>query len=87
MRRWVHINAGSHSVAVNDPYKGMKLVRASGDPARRRHSIQIEVNRKLYMDETTREPNAGYAALRETFDALSDHLAGYVATLPEGQPA
>jgi N-formylglutamate deformylase len=81
------LTSRGYSVAVNDPYKGMELVRASGDPARRRHSIQIEVNRKLYMDETTREPNAGYAALRETFDALSDHLAGYVATQHEGQPA
>ncbi|MFN3147497.1 MAG: N-formylglutamate amidohydrolase [Paracoccaceae bacterium] len=76
-----------YSVAVNDPYKGMELVRASGDPARRRHSLQVEVNRKLYMDETTREPNAGYADLRRTFDALSHHLAGYVASLTEGQPA
>ncbi len=76
-----------YSVAVNDPYKGMELVRASGDPARRRHSLQVEVNRKLYMDETTREPNAGYADLRGTFDALSEHLAGYVVSLSEGQPA
>ncbi len=81
------LTSHGYSVAVNDPYKGMELVRANGDPALRRHSIQVEVNRKLYMDETTREPNAGYAALRGTFDALSRHLAGYVASMSEGLPA
>ena len=68
-----------HSVAVNDPYKGMELIRANGDPAARRHSLQIEVNRKLYMDEATRVPNAGYDALKACFTDLSAHLAGLIA--------
>lgn len=81
------LGARGYSVAVNDPYKGMELVRASGDPDRQRHSLQIEVNRKLYMDEATREPNDGYAALRATFDALSRHLADYVELALKGEPA
>ena len=76
-----------HSVAINDPYKGMELVRASGAPALGRHSMQIEVNRKLYMDEATREPNAGYAALQTTFTELSRHLARFVAAALEGHAA
>lgn len=68
-----------YSVAINDPYKGMELIRANGAPGQGRHSLQIEVNRKLYMDERTREPNAGYPALKATFDALARHLAGFVA--------
>ncbi len=68
-----------YSVAINDPYKGMELVRANGAPAEGRHSLQIEVNRKLYMDERTREPNAGYDALKATFSDLSRHLADHVA--------
>jgi N-formylglutamate amidohydrolase len=71
--------ARGYSVAVNDPYKGMELIRANGAPAARRHSMQIEVNRKLYMDEATRIPNAGYAALQASFSDLSAHLAGRVA--------
>ena len=76
-----------YSVAVNDPYKGMELVRANGDPARNRHSLQIEVNRKLYMSEETREPNAGYAALQATFSDLSRHLADRVGQVLKGLPA
>ena len=44
-----------YEVRVNDPYKGVELVRAYSEPAEQKHSLQIEVNRKLYMDEVTRE--------------------------------
>jgi len=71
--------ARGYSVAINDPYKGMELIRANGDPAQGRHSLQIEVNRKLYMDETTRVPNAGYDLLKSTFTDLSTHLAAYIS--------
>lgn len=44
-----------YSVKINDPYKGVELVRAYSDPARGRHSLQIEINRALYMDEVSFE--------------------------------
>ena len=53
-----------YDVAYNHPYKGVELVRRYGDPAAHRHSIQVEVNRKLYMDEGTLEPHAGFETLR-----------------------
>jgi N-formylglutamate amidohydrolase len=81
------LDARGYSVAVNDPYKGMELIRANGDPAQGRHSMQIEVNRKLYMDETTREPNAGYTDLKACFTALAAHLADHVETRLERTPA
>lgn len=37
-------------VAVNDPFKGAEILRRHGNPARGVHSLQIEVNRALYMD-------------------------------------
>jgi N-formylglutamate deformylase len=57
-------------VAINDPYRGADIVRAHGDPARGRCSVQIEINRALYMDESTCEPGPGFAGLR-------DHLTGF----------
>jgi N-formylglutamate deformylase len=65
-------------VAVNDPYAGQELVRRMGAPAQRRHSLQVELNRALYMDEATREPNAGFAALQA---ALGRVLQGLAARL------
>lgn len=72
------LSARGYSVAINDPYKGMELIRANGAPAQGRHSLQIEVNRKLYMDESSREPNEGYGALKACFSALAAHLAAHV---------
>ena len=80
------LSARGYSVAVNDPYEGMELIRANGDPTMGRHSLQIEVNRKLYMDEATRVPNAGYADLKACFTALAAHLADHVATRLERTP-
>lgn len=63
-----------YDVAYNHPYKGVELVRRYGDPARQRHGIQVEVNRKLYMDEETLEPNAGFETLRGHLRQLVQRL-------------
>ena len=59
-----------HTVKVNDPYKGVELVRAYSDPARDRHSLQIEINRALYMDEVSFERLPQFTDLRVTLDRL-----------------
>ena len=59
-----------YDVAYNHPYKGVELVRRYGDPARQRHGIQVEVNRRLYMDERTLEPGAGFGRLRADLQAM-----------------
>ena len=66
-----------YEVRVNDPYKGVELVRAYSDPAGNKHSLQIEVNRKLYMDEITREPNANFAKLQGDITVLIKAISGY----------
>ncbi|MBX3173331.1 MAG: N-formylglutamate amidohydrolase [Gemmatimonadaceae bacterium] len=58
-------------VQVNEPYQGGDLVRSFGAPAERRHSIQVEFNRALYMDEARFERGPGFAALRETCAAFA----------------
>jgi N-formylglutamate deformylase len=63
-----------YSVEYNHPYKGVELVRRYGKPATQRHSIQVEVNRKLYMDEDTLEPNAGFGPLRAHLRQLVEAL-------------
>lgn len=68
-----------YSVEYNHPYKGVELVRRHGDPARQRHSIQVEINRKLYMDEATLAPHAG-------FDSLKAHLRRLVEELLATDP-
>ena len=74
-----------YSVAINDPYKGVEIVRRHGRPALGRHSLQIELNRRLYMDEETLLPNANYSRLEGDLERLLDALRRYVRMeLPEG---
>jgi N-formylglutamate deformylase len=68
------------SVAINDPYKGVEIVRKHGRPAAGRHSLQIEINRRLYMDETTLEPNTRYPELEAGLERLVAAIASYVRT-------
>ncbi len=68
------------SVAINDPYKGVELVKRFGRPAENRHSIQIELNRKLYMIEATRERTANYPVLKAALVRVMGKVAQY-ATL------
>ena len=56
------------------PYKGVELVRRYSQPAEHRHSIQLEINRKLYMSEETFELNEGYEALKSSLRSLVDVL-------------
>ena len=72
------VRAMGYSVALNDPYKGVEIVRKHGRPTENRHSLQIELKRTLYMDERTLEPNAGYAQLERDLAGLLAILADYL---------
>ena len=62
VRAWL---AGrGYEVAVNKPFKGVELVRAFADPAAGRHSLQLEVNKRLYMDRATLLRHAGFERLQ-----------------------
>jgi N-formylglutamate amidohydrolase len=78
------LKAAGLSVIMNKPFRGAELVSAYSDPANGRHSLQIEVNRKLYMDEETRERTAGFAALKATLDALAVTIADYARSHVKG---
>jgi len=65
-----HLRGLGYSVAYNHPYKGVELVRRYGAPQQQRHSIQLEINRKLYMSEETLEINDGFAPLKSSLQSL-----------------
>lgn len=67
-----------YSVSVNDPYQGGDLVATCGRPAEGRHSLQVEVNRALYLDEATYEKSAAFDALRHDLGQVTAALAGFV---------
>jgi len=77
--RWVvqHLRSLGYRVQANHPYQGAELVRRHGRPAEGRHSLQIEINRAVYMNEARLERHDG-------FERLARDLSTLVATLDEG---
>lgn len=62
------------AVARNTPFAGAYVTQNYGRPSRHQHAIQIEIDRALYMDETTIRPNGDFHAIRRI-------LRGVVAEL------
>jgi N-formylglutamate deformylase len=66
-----------YAVALNDPYKGVEIVRRHGRPAEGFQALQIEVNRSLYMDERTLAKKPDYTTVK----ADLTHLIGGLASV------
>jgi N-formylglutamate deformylase len=71
------LRSAGYSVARNDPFKGVEIIRASGQPARGWHSLQIEVKRSLLHGPQLNK-NAGFDRLQRTIDGLLAALAAHV---------
>jgi N-formylglutamate amidohydrolase len=69
-----------YSVGRNKPYAGGFITEHYGNPASGLHTIQLELNRAIYMDERRRERTARFAQVAADFAALADALA----TVPFG---
>ncbi len=59
-----HLVGLGYEVKVNDPFKGVELVRAYANPAAGRHSLQVEINKRLYMDAENLQKHEGFAPLQ-----------------------
>jgi N-formylglutamate amidohydrolase len=63
------------SVARNRPYAGGFITEHYGEPLNGVHTLQIEINRALYMDEQTLEPTQGFEPLRELLIAAFERVS------------
>lgn len=70
-----------YTVARNDPFKGVALIARMGRPEENRHSLQIEVNRALYMDENTYEKLPNFRVLQKDLTLLCGRVAEFVKGL------
>jgi len=64
-----------YSVGRNKPYAGGFITEHYGNPASGLHTIQLELNRAIYMDERRRERSARFAQMATDFAVLADALA------------
>ncbi len=70
-----------YEVRVNDPFKGVELVRAYSAPGAGRHSLQVEINKRVYMDEVRREVLPHFAVLQSQ---ITDMLQALLRSLRRG---
>ena len=66
-----------YSVAINDPFRGGYIISRAGAPGTNRHSLQVEINRKLYLDPDTLARSRGFAPLRQDLAAVAQELATF----------
>ncbi len=64
------LEALGYSVALNKPYAGGYITEHYGRPHKAQHVLQIEINRALYMDETTFEKSDRFAGIREALTTM-----------------
>lgn len=68
-------------VGRNMPYAGGFTTRHYGRPANGVHTLQIEINRALYMDEDLVEPSSDFGKVVERLKAVIAALANLDVTL------
>ncbi len=64
-----------YSVARNAPYAGGYTTEHYGRPAKNVHTLQVEINRALYLDPDSLNVTAGFAVLKNNLDRLFNRLA------------
>jgi N-formylglutamate amidohydrolase len=70
----------AHGLRVlrNKPYAGGFITQNHGAPHRGQHALQIEVNRSLYMNETTLEKTPNFASLEQVLSEVTASLLAHV---------
>ena len=69
-----NLKSQGYEVAVNYPYKGAELIKRHGVPTENRHAVQIEINRRLYMDESSFLKNNSFSVLKDNILKLTERL-------------
>ncbi len=64
-----------YAVSRNKPYAGGFITEHYGNPAAGLHTIQLEINRGLYMDERRFERSADFARLAGHMEMMAERVA------------
>lgn len=62
-------------VARNAPFAGAYIAQHYGRPLTRRHVIQVEIDRSLYLDEARVEPSSKFAAMSVRLNRVVAQIA------------
>ena len=87
--RFVHtaLTELGYLVQINRPYAGGYITEHYGKPHLGIHSIQIEINRRLYVDEKTLEKFSAFQLLERNLIHLVQRLFSEIPFLMERRSA
>jgi len=73
-------------VKENWPYKGGRITQTYGSPSKGRHTLQIEMNRSIYMNEATKKLDEQLfkdtkIKIEKAFKLIVDQLKSHVVLL------
>lgn len=68
--------AAGFVAGLNDPFAGGHIVERHGAPTREVHALQIEIDRRTYLNERLDAPGPGFDAIASLIEALAVGL-GY----------
>ncbi|MDF1792788.1 MAG: N-formylglutamate amidohydrolase [Thalassobaculaceae bacterium] len=71
------LRASGYSVGVNDKFKGVELIQRYSDPSKSRESLQIEVNRGIYMDEAAITRSERFAGTKAAITRMIEELEAF----------
>lgn len=74
--------AAGYRTAFNAPYAGGHILDAHAAPHRNIHGVQIEIDRRLYLDADLAEPGPGLSAIQTLIATTAHHLADALGTSP-----
>lgn len=70
------IEADDLPVRFNDPYAGGWIVESLGKPFSGVHAVQLELDRRLYLDSSYRHPGQAFDRMSRLIEAIARTLGG-----------
>lgn len=71
-------DAQGFRVQMNDPYRGGDIIGTHGKPLAGRHSVQVAINRALYLNERTYEKKDAFPSMRHTMTMFALEVGTWI---------
>jgi N-formylglutamate amidohydrolase len=73
-----YLKRRGYDATLNEHFKGAESMRKHGDPSAGIHSLQIEINRSIYMDEDSYRRGKRFVEIQNDLTGLAQYLVNFV---------
>ena len=74
--------AAGYATGLNDPFAGGHIVERHGAPTRGVHALQIEIDRRCYLDDRLHRPGPGFDRVAGLIESLAVGLGEFLIDRP-----